>query len=103
MISRIWHGYTTPENAPVYQKIVLTEVIPGIEAKDIPGYQRISLFRRDLEDEVEFITVMWFDSLESVIAFQGEDYEVAYVPPQAQAVMTRWDLRSQHYDVIAQR
>lgn len=103
MISRIWHGYTTPENAPLYENIVQTEVFPGIEAKNIPGYEGINLFRRDMGDEVEFITVMWFDSLESVIAFQGADYEVAYVPPRAQAVMTRWDERSKHYDVIAER
>ena len=69
-IKRIWHGWTTPENADKYQKLLYDEVFPCIEAKKIPGYQSIELLRRELEDEVEFITIMTFDSLQNVIDFQ---------------------------------
>ncbi|HEV7515935.1 MAG TPA: antibiotic biosynthesis monooxygenase, partial [Thermoanaerobaculia bacterium] len=58
---------------------------------------------RDLGGEVEFVTVMGFDSLDAVRAFAGEDYEVAVVPPQARALLARFDTRSQHYDVKAER
>jgi hypothetical protein len=51
-------------------------------------------------DEVEFITIMWFDSLDSVTTFMGDDYEVAHVPPQARAVLSRFDERSAHYDAL---
>jgi len=99
-VKRVWHGWTTLENADKYQNLLHDEVFPGIEAKKIPGYQSIELFRRDLSDEVEFVTTMTFDSLQNVIDFQGEDYEKCYVPDAAQAVLKRWDQVSAHYEAI---
>ena len=98
-IKRVWHGWTSPENADVYEKLLRDEVFPGIEAKHIPGYRSIELLRRDLGHEVEFVTIMTFDALENVIAFQGQDYERCYVPDAAQRVLHRWDQRSAHYEV----
>ena len=100
MIGRIWHGWTHPDNASEYQRVVSTEVLPAIAARNIPGYRGANLMRRELDQEVEFITIMWFDSLENVKDFMGEDYEVSHVPEQAQAVLSRFDTRSQHYDII---
>ena len=99
MISRIWHGYTTPENADVYEGLLKEEIFIGIKDRNIQGFHEIQLFRRDVGDEVEFITVMWFDSLDAVRIFAGEDYEAAVVPPKARAVLKRFDARSQHYEV----
>lgn len=99
MISRIWHGYTTPENADVYEKILKEEVIVGIKSMEIDGFKGMQVFRRSLEDEVEFITVMWFESLDVVKSFVGEDYEQAHVPAAARAVLARFDERAQHYEV----
>lgn len=102
-IKRVWHGWTTPENADRYQKLLHDKVLPGIEAKAIPGYQSIELFRRDLGHEVEFVTIMTFDSLQNVIDFQGEDYTRCYVPDAAQTLLERWDERSAHYEVVEHR
>jgi len=102
-INRIWHGWTTPENADTYQALLHREVFPGIEAKGIKGYRGITLLRRALPDEVEFVTIMTFDSIDDVIAFQGEDYEQCYVPDAARAVLKRWDNRSAHYEIIERR
>ena len=102
MISRIWHGYTTHKNADTYENLLKDEIFVGIHDRKIPGFREIQLFRRDLGTEVEFITVMWFDSLEVVRIFAGEDYEVAVVPPKARAVLSRFDERSQHYEVREQ-
>ncbi len=99
MILRIWHGWTAPENADIYENLLKTEIFPGIEAKNIPGYQSIQLLRRNAGNEVEFITMMGFDSLQAVKDFVGEDYEKAYVPEKARAVLSRFDERSQHYEV----
>jgi antibiotic biosynthesis monooxygenase (ABM) superfamily enzyme len=99
MISRIWHGWTTHDNADAYEALLKREVFVGIKGRKIPGFRSVQLFRRELGAEVEFITVMWFDSLESVRAFAGEDYEVAVVPPAARALLARFDARSQHYEV----
>ena len=75
------------------------EIFVGIKSRKIKGYKGIQLLRRDIENEVEFITIMWFDSIESVRVFTGEDYEKAVVPEKAQLVLSRFDKRSQHYQV----
>jgi heme-degrading monooxygenase HmoA len=102
-ICRIWRGWTTPENAGAYEAIVRGEVIPEIERRRIAGFQSIDLMHRQVEDGVEFATVMWFDDLESVKAFAGDEYEVAHVPEPARAVLSRFDQRSAHYEVIDRR
>jgi hypothetical protein len=103
MICRTWRGWATPANADAYESIVRGHVIPGIEAMRIPGFQHIDLMRRELADEVEFLTVMWFDDLESIKAFVGEDYEMSHVPPAAREVLVRFDERSAHYTVLERR
>jgi heme-degrading monooxygenase HmoA len=103
MISRVWHGWTTPANADAYESLLKSEIFEGIQRRQIAGYRGIHLLRRNLGDEVEFITIMWFDSIEAVRAFAGEDYEVAVVPPKARALLSRFDARSQHYEVRAER
>ncbi len=101
MISRLWHGWTTPENADSYESLLKSEIFRAIQRRQIAGYRGIHLLRRNLGDEVEFITIMWFDSMEAVRTFAGEDYELAVVPPKARALLSRFDARSQHYEVKA--
>jgi hypothetical protein len=104
MIGRIWHGWTGPENADKYEHLLKSEIFPGIEAKKVAGYKGIQLFRRPIAgDEVEFMTVMWFDSWEAVKEFAGEEYEKAYVPPKARELLARFDDRSQHYEIRERR
>ncbi len=100
MISRIWHGWTTRENADAYEQLLRTEIFSGIAQRSIQGYRGIHLLRRDVEDSVEFVTIMWFDSLDAVRAFAGDDYEVAVVPPKARQLLSRFDSRSAHYHVV---
>ncbi len=97
-IKRIWHGWTTPDNADKYQHLLHDFVFPGIEAKNIPGYLSVELLRRAHETEVEFVTIMTFTSLQSVIDFQGEDYTRCYVPDEARKVLKRWDEHAAHYE-----
>ncbi len=99
MIARIWHGWTKPENADEYERLLEYEIIPEIAEKNMTGYRSIEVLRRPLADEVEFITIMRFDSLDLVRQFVGEDYEIAHVPEAAQQVLERWDKRSQHYEI----
>jgi antibiotic biosynthesis monooxygenase (ABM) superfamily enzyme len=99
MISRIWHGYTTPENAEAYEKLLKEEIFTEIKNRKITGYKGIQLLRRQVSDEVEFITIMWFDSLDSIRLFAGENYENAVIPEKARKILVRYDKQSQHYDV----
>ena len=100
MISRIWHGWTTRENANKYQALLQEEIFVGIHKRQIGGFKNIQLLRRDAGEEVEFVTIMLFDSLEAVRDFAGEDYEAAVVPEKARAVLSHFDERSQHYKVV---
>jgi heme-degrading monooxygenase HmoA len=102
MIIRIWHGYAAPENANAYETITKNETFANIRKRNIPGFQEIQLYRRDGSMEVEFITIMWFDSLESVRAYAGENYEKAVVLPRTQAYLSRFDEITRHYEVVTQ-
>src|SRR4029079_7433461 len=99
MIARIWYGYTTPENADSYETLLRTEIFSGILARNVTGFRRIELLRGPVGEEVEFATVMWFDSIESVKAFAGADYATAVAPPHESPVLKRFDPRSRHYEV----
>ncbi|MDJ0626881.1 MAG: hypothetical protein QNJ44_01370 [Rhodobacter sp.] len=102
-IKRVWRGWTTPENAEAYENVLLGHVIPGIEGKNMPGFRGIEVLREDLGDEVEFQTVMTFESLDNVRALHGDDYAVAYIPDKARAVLKRWDEVTRHYELRASR
>lgn len=99
MIVRIWHGWTGAAQADAYEALLREEIFVGIRGRGIKGFRHIQLLRRVAGDEVEFVTIMTFDSLDAVREFAGADYEAAVVPPKAQALLSRYDRRSQHYEV----
>jgi heme-degrading monooxygenase HmoA len=99
MINRIWHGWTSRVNADTYERLLEEEIFLGIQNRHIRGFRSIQLLRRDTGEEVEFVTIMLFDSLEAVREFAGEDYEVAVVPEKARALLSHFDERSQHYEI----
>jgi heme-degrading monooxygenase HmoA len=102
MINRIWHGWTIPANADKYEVLLKAEIFVGIKNRQIRGFKSIQLNRRETGQEVEFVTIMLFDSLAAVSEFAGEDYEIAVVPDKARALLSRFDERSQHYEVRAE-
>jgi heme-degrading monooxygenase HmoA len=99
MIVRIWHGWANCDNADKYEALLKQEIFVGIQNRQIPGFKNIQLLRREIGDEVEFITIMLFDSLDAIHEFAGEDYEAAVVPEKARALLSHFDLRSQHYEM----
>ena len=99
MISRIWHGWTTPENADAYEALLNEEIFVGIKNRAIKGFRDIQLLRRDVGDEVEFVTIMRFESVDAIREFAGDDYEACVVPPSARKILKRFDERSQHYEI----
>lgn len=103
MISRIWNGWTTPQNADNYEALLKEKIFVGIQDRCIHGFKGIKLLRRDLDHEVEFISIMRFDSLDSVREFAGEDYETPVVPKQARKLLSYFDERSQHYEIVDER
>jgi heme-degrading monooxygenase HmoA len=100
VIARIWHGWTTPENADAYETLLRSEVLPGISRID--GAQGAYVLRDPVEGEVEFVTITLWESLDAVHAFAGDDYEVAVVPPSARRLLSRFDERSRHYETVVE-
>jgi hypothetical protein len=99
MILRLWRGWTTAESADAYEDLIRTAIFPGILARSIAGLEGLELFRRPIEAEVEFVTLMRFTSWDAVKAFAGPNWEVSVVPPAARAVLARFDDSAAHYDL----
>jgi heme-degrading monooxygenase HmoA len=99
MIARLWRGYTTPEQADAYEAMLKPELLPGIgKAK---GYRGSYLLKRAVGAEIEFITIMIWDSIDAIRAIAGSDYETAVVPEKRRKFLTRYDARSAHYEIAA--
>lgn len=97
MIARVWHGWTARRRADDYEALLRRTILPGIRA--VKGYLGAHVLRRDDADEVEFVTVTYFESTEAVRAFAGPDHEKAVVSAQAERLLTRFDERTTLYTV----
>src|SRR5262245_37292570 len=99
MIARIWHGWTTKGNADAYEALLREGILVGIQNRHLKGLKGIQVLRREHPNEFEFVTIIRFESLDAVRRFAGESYEDCVVPPEARAVLSRFDLKAQHYEV----
>jgi heme-degrading monooxygenase HmoA len=97
VILRLWNGWTTQENAAAYEDFLRTTMFPSMHRVD--GFAGAELLRRDDGDEVAFVTITRFESLDAVRAFAGDDYGVAVVEPEARALLSHFDERSTHYEL----
>ena len=98
MIARIWHGCTKPTDAQAYEKLLRNEIFPSIAARKIEGYRGAELFVREDGDEVEFVTLLRFDSIDAVTEFAGPETSKPVIFPKAEALITRME-RARHYRV----
>ena len=99
MIARVWHGHTRSEHANAYESHLKPELLPDISKAK--GYRGSYLLRRNAGAEVEFITILLFDSLDDIRAVAGADYETAVIPEERRKYLSRYDEKSQHYEVAA--
>lgn len=97
MIARMWHGWTKPQNADAYEDLLRDEMFPSM--RRIQGFEGAYLMRRAAGEEVEFVTVTLFTSLDAVRRFAGDDYETAVLHPQAVGLLSRYDPKSVHYEI----
>lgn len=100
MIARIWHGWTSLQNANAYEQLLRQEIFVNISNRNIKGYKGIELLKREMNNETEFITIMYFENLNAIKEFAGKNYEIAVVPEKAQALLLRYDDTSQHYEIL---
>ena len=97
MITRLWRGWTATESADAYERFLLTELFP--QMREIPGFRGADVLRRAEGDEVAFVTLTRFETLDAIRAFAGEDYETPVLEPTARALLSRYDLRAQHFEM----
>ncbi|MFW9786077.1 MAG: antibiotic biosynthesis monooxygenase [Candidatus Thorarchaeota archaeon] len=93
MICRFWRGWTTHSNADNYENTLKDLIFKETEERELEGYERFQLFRNDKNDEVEFITIMYFKTLEGIKQFAGEDYTQAFLPEIEKKLLSRFDDR----------
>src|SRR5918992_3754145 len=96
MIARVWHGYATPEHADAYEAMLKPEPLPGLG--QVKGYKGSYVLRRTVGAEVEFITILLWESLDAVRAVAGPDYEKAVVPDERRKHLSRYDAKAAHYE-----
>jgi heme-degrading monooxygenase HmoA len=101
MIARLWQGWTAPENADAYEEFLRTTMFPSIHG--VKGFLGADLLRRDDGEEIAFVTITRFETLDAVRAFAGENYEQAVVEPEARRLLTRFYQRSEHYEIAIDR
>ena len=101
-VARVWRGWTTVDNADAYEAVAREEVFPAIIDRGIPGLLGARLMRSDdvVDEEIEFTTIIWFDSLDSVKSFMGEEYRKAHLPESAEAVLKRFESEAKHFRVV---
>jgi heme-degrading monooxygenase HmoA len=100
MVARVWHGYTKPEHADSYEALLKPELLPGISKAK--GYRGSYLLRRDRGAEVEFITILLFDSVEDIRRASGhDDYETAIIPEERRKYLAHYDATSAHYEIAS--
>lgn len=99
MIARLWCGWTSPEHADAYEQLLREKVLPSL--RDIDGYEAGYVLRREVDDEVEFVVLNLFATLDAVRAFAGEDYEVPVFEPEARKLLARVETVARHYEVRA--
>ena len=97
MIARVWRGWTSIENADAYERLLRERVLPGLQRID--GYRGGYILRQDGNDEVEFVVMNLFDSLEAVRAFAGPDYTVPVFELEARRLLAKVEPLARHYEV----
>jgi heme-degrading monooxygenase HmoA len=99
MIARHWRGWTSVEDATAYEDLLIHRVLP--ELKKLEGYKGGCVLRLDAQDEVEFVVVNLFESLEAVKRFAGLDYKTPVFEPEARKLLRRTEPVANHYEVRA--
>jgi heme-degrading monooxygenase HmoA len=97
MIARHWRGWTKSQDAAAYESLLRDKVLPGL--KNVDGYRGGYVLRTHADEEVEFVVVNFFDSLEAVRRFAGPNYSTPVFEPEARSLLSRIETVAVHYEV----
>jgi heme-degrading monooxygenase HmoA len=97
MIARIWRGWTTADDADAYAAYVDRTGIRGYEVT--PGNRGAWILRRAQTDRAEILTLSFWDSLDAIRKFAGDDAEQAVFYPDDDRYLIDRELRVTHYEI----
>ena|ERR1700730_13307858 len=98
MIARLWSAQSTPTQAPDYVEHFRSQVLPSVRTVD--GYVGAMLLEQAIPSAVEIIVITFWRSVDSVRGFAGADLEGAVVTDEAAALLTQFDQRVRHYEIV---
>ena len=99
MIARVWHGSTRPENADAYESMLKPDLLPGLSK--MKGFRGSYLLRREAGPEVDFMTIILWDSIDDVRAAAGPDYEKSIIPEERRKYLSKHDEKAAHYEIVS--
>jgi heme-degrading monooxygenase HmoA len=99
-VARLWQCWASGEDALAYERMLIDRILPEIRHSKLPGLLSMTLMKRPDGDEIHYQTILVFSSLEDIKAFAGEDAERAHLDPQGLKLLSRWDERARHYEII---
>jgi heme-degrading monooxygenase HmoA len=88
------------ENADVYDSYLKKELFPRLQRELTEhGYKGFHVLRLNRGTEVEFVTMVWFTSLQAVQSFAGDNYESPVISEKAHTLLSRYADRCDHYQL----
>lgn len=98
MIARTWHGVVRLEKADEYHEYILRTGVPAYKAT--PGNLGVHILRRIEGDRAHFLLISYWESLEALRGFAGNDVEAARYFPEDREFLLELEPRVTHYDVL---
>lgn len=102
MVVRRWIGYARKAQADAYRTHISQTVFPEVRA--MPGFRQALLLARDVEgdagNEVEFQALTFWENMEAVHAFSGDDLYTAVIEPRAREVLSRFETKVEYFDAL---
>lgn len=101
MIARLWTGRTKAEDYDAYLAYLEESGVAELHAT--PGNRGVVVLRRLDGDEAEFGVLSFWDSLEDVKAFAGQDVAAAHYYPEDERFLLEFEPRVKHFEVARER
>jgi heme-degrading monooxygenase HmoA len=95
----MWRGWVHTDRVAAYVEYINGTGI--VEYRQTPGNLGAQMWTRDLGDgRTEVLTLSWWESLESIRGFAGEDIETAVFYPQDDDFLIDRETTVTHHNVV---
>jgi heme-degrading monooxygenase HmoA len=99
MIARIWHGKTNKSDFEHYSNFLKETAIP--DYKKTTGFKGLTFLRNIKNNDAHFTLITYWENLEIIKNFAGEDFEKAKYYPEDNNFLLEFEERVEHYEVFA--